>query len=306
MAARAVSTSSVLLALIGFAFAGPYSDFDRALASAQTPKQIRKLFEKTGHINDDLDGEIQTYLDATTSRNRSTALDRIKNMTEAGEKAETMPVDKSAESLAASIKASTLYRDERVSHSNWWGRAMESFANWLKKLFDGINPPQTNLKPPAILGPWMIYVMWGILGSLVIFFLALAARHFKWKVSLKRRSKALLEEDEPERTLDEWLERAKALEAEGKYREAVRCLYLACLLRFDEARVARFDRGQTNWEHLHRIQQSPALPPGLDFQAPTQAFDRIWYGMIVQGTEDVRQFHLWYGEVTGRLMEKAA
>ncbi len=107
----------------------------------------------------------------------------------------------------------------------------------------------------------------------------------------------MLDEDEPERTLDEYLELADKLVSEQRFREAVRCLYLACLLRLDEERVIRFHRGQTNWEHLARFESSPKRPPGLDLRSPTQAFDLIWYGMRPTGLEDVEKFRQWYQQV---------
>ncbi|HWA84414.1 MAG TPA: DUF4129 domain-containing protein, partial [Fimbriimonadaceae bacterium] len=113
-------------------------------------------------------------------------------------------------------------------------------------------------------------------------------------------------DDEPERTLDEWLELSSSYERDGKYREAVRALYLACLLKFDERNVARFLRSQTNWEHLARIETSPKKPAGLDFRTPTQAFDRIWYGYKVRGPIDVAEFRAWYGDVTRALQGAAA
>jgi hypothetical protein len=140
----------------------------------------------------------------------------------------------------------------------------------------------------------------------VIAFLVFALKRFVWSKRLERKAKALLDEDEPERTLDEWLELADRLERQGKYREAVRCLYLACLLKIDEARIARFERSQTNWEHLARIEASPARPSDLEFREPTRAFDNIWYGMRVNGSEDVMRFRAWYRQVTESVRAKAA
>jgi hypothetical protein len=133
-----------------------------------------------------------------------------------------------------------------------------------------------------------------------------AINRFSWSKRLERRAKALLDEDEPERSLDEWLEMADKLEREGKYREAVRSLYLACLLKIDEARIARFERSQTNWEHLARIEASPRRPAELEFREATMAFDHIWYGMRVDGSTDVMRFRNWYRQVTEAVKPKAA
>jgi hypothetical protein len=151
------------------------------------------------------------------------------------------------------------------------------------------------------LGGLFKFLLIGLLVAAVIFFLVLAFRHFSWKKTLKRKSSALLEEDEPERSADEWLRLAEGLSLQGRYREAVRCLYLACLLRIDEAKVARFIRSETNWEHLARIQASAKRPPSLDILAPTRAFDQIWYGHRVRGEADVDQFKIWYEEVVASL-----
>jgi hypothetical protein len=304
--AQAALTSSLLMGVCCLALAGPYSDLHRALTAARTPAQIKAVLDNAGQTSPELNDSINDYEDSNSDRERAQALERINSLTLLGTKAEEMPTDSSAQGMAKSIKSSPLYHDQKPAQSNWWERSLDGFYNWLSKLFANRDKSKAESNAPAILGPWVVYMMWTILGCLVLFFVVLAARHFKWKLTLKRKSKALLSDDEPERTLDEWLERADALEAEGKHREAVRCLYLACLMRFDEARVARFDRGQTNWEHLRRIQQCATLPPGTNFEPPTQAFDRIWYGMATRGAADVRQFRNWYAEISNALLEKAA
>jgi hypothetical protein len=189
--------------------------------------------------------------------------------------------------LAQSAKNSPLFTDpETKKQSNWIGKGFQGLKD--------LRFPEVNLgdRGPKMSGiPYgFIYVVWALLIGALLFLGFLAFKHFSWKRTLTRKAKALLEEDEPERTLDEWLELADKLAAEGKHREAVRCLYLACLLRFDEHLVARFERGQTNWEHLARIQASSKLPIGLDFEPPTKRFDTVWYGQRTRGILDVDQF----------------
>ena len=195
-----------------------------------------------------------------------------------------------------------LYREEgEKESSNWLAKAYERVGNALRALLNPSTPDAPNLPSGrGFFGPWLSYLMWGLLGLILVVFLYFAFRHFTWQGKLKRKA-ALMDEDEPERTLDEWLVLADQLEREGKFREAVRCLYLACLLKFDEHHVARFDRGQTNWEHLKRIEVSPGKPPHLSFREPTQAFDRVWYGMILEGRPDVQRFRSWYVEVAAAL-----
>jgi len=206
---------------------------------------------------------------------------------------------------AARIKQNPLYRDVGIEEgSNWMQRAIERLA----KLFQRGAPEPGRAQLPETLPrtDWFVMLVWVLLGLAFAAFLAFAIRHFAWQRGLKRRSKAMMEEDEPERTGDEWLALGKELAGEGRFREAVRCLFLACLLRLDEAGVARFDRGQTNWEHLVRIEASPRRPKELDFRAPTTAFDRIWYGFKDHGRQDYDDFEDWYTAVTAALSREAA
>jgi hypothetical protein len=206
--------------------------------------------------------------------------------------------------VASEIRQHPIYRDQGVKQqSNWLASAFERLQNFRPM---SCKAPESDLNPPNMSFAWITYVMWGLLAVVVGLFLFFTLRHFQWLNSLERRAKALLDDDEPERTVDEWLALADELEMQGKNREAVRCLYLACLLRIDEARIARFDRGQTNWEHLHRIENSPRKPAGLEFRPATKAFDLIWYGMRPAGTEDVARFRQWYGDVLASVRAVAA
>lgn len=221
-----------------------------------------------------------------------------------GEKSQPQAGPANSVATAQEIKKSPFYRDQGVKEqANWLAGAMDRLRN-LNWSCDQKTPEMQG--PNFVIGPWLTYGMWGVLGVAVGFFVYMAFRHFKWVGNLERRAKALLDDDEPERTVDEWLKLADDLERQGKYREAVRCLYLACLLRIDEARIARFDRGQTNWEHLYRIERSPKRPPGLDFRPATKAFDLIWYGMREAKTEDIASFRGWYNDVLSKTRAVAA
>lgn len=214
----------------------------------------------------------------------------------------TLEIDpKQVAAQAKEIKRSTLYVDKGEKHdSNWLSRAGERFGAFVKDILDRIfgrkiDAPDldgVNINPPNM--NWFITLVWILLAGAGVFLLYLAISRFRFQKNLARKARAVLDEDEPERTVDEWLQMADQLEREGRYREAVRCLYLACLLKFDEFGVARFDRGQTNWEHLDRISKSPKLPAGLDFREPTRRFDVIWYGIRCDGVSDVSRFRAIY------------
>lgn len=207
--------------------------------------------------------------------------------------------------LAKQIKSNPIYRDPGAQETANW---LDGAASKLSKLKNPMScdAPETSTREFNPSGDWAKFAVYGLLGAGLLAFLIFAISRFTWAKRLERKAKALLDEDEPERTVDEWLELANRLESENKFREAVRCLYLACLLKIDEARIARFERSQTNWEHLARIESSARRPAELDFRPPTKAFDEIWYGMRVKGAEDVAKFRTWYREITEMARAKAA
>jgi hypothetical protein len=219
------------------------------------------------------------------------------------------PAPEDAAEVARKITSSPLYRepDERQA-SNWFARGLERLGDALRRLVEGLEPadlPEAPRTDADVLG-FLRVVVWGALVAFLGFVLYWVFRHFSWRSRLERRVTAMLEDEEEALSRDEYLARADELAAEGRHREAVRCLYLACLLLFDEHRVAPFLRGQTNWEHLRRIAASPAKPSKLDFRPPTELFDVVWYGMKVRGPEDVERMRGHYLDVLGGLSRRAA
>ena len=164
------------------------------------------------------------------------------------------------------------------------GAAIEAL---LRKLF-GSGPQMSPLSLNLPLG-FVIPIAWALLAVALLAGLIFVLMRVKIRAR-KKRVGGMLEEDEPERTAREWLDRANDLELAGRYREAVRCLYIASLVRFDESNVAKFVRNETNWEHLYRIEASPRMPEGAEFRELTQSFDMIWYGNLRATGDNVRYF----------------
>jgi hypothetical protein len=199
-------------------------------------------------------------------------------------------------------------RDQRQSR-NWLdnsaSRIGERILKWLESLFPDRQPTYGGSGLPSTSISGFTAVAWFLIGAVILLVAYFVFRNFKIVGRRRRRVGGILEDDEPERTADQWLAQAEKLESEGKYREAVRCLYLACLVRYDDGRVARFRRHETNWEHLYRIEGSP-LNPGLDFRSPTQRFDKVWYGFQVDGPSDVQSFREVYQRLCEQLQLKSA
>jgi hypothetical protein len=302
-----VASSFSLLVAAAVALAGPYADLSNRLGAANSSGE--KLAILRGVSIDD--ERLAALANRALARGHGNAAAASEDIKAAEDYIQLMAIAEDAANpgdqrkLAERIKKSGLYPDQaEKEEANWLSGA----ARRLKNLFereDSSSRPKFNAPAPPAFG-FLIPLVWIVLVGLLLAFIVFAARFISFSRSKKRKAKAVLEEDEPERTLDEWLALADAHEREGRFREAVRALYLACLLKFDERNVARFIRSQTNWEHLARIESSPRLPAGIDFRAATKAFDSVWYGHKVRGKVDVDDFRTWYGSVTEGLQRAAA
>lgn len=296
---KAVFSCSVAL-LAALACGSRYSDALETLDSGDARDAATTMRTLLPDIGDDpvLERALRRYLrdpDSGATEMLRKALALRSGPTDASPQADRL------RDAAAAITSQPGYHDAGVRQS----------GNWLSRLFERFQTrrePERDVELPVIpagLGSWLVYLVMGVLGLALVAFVAFAVSHFRWKRSLRRKASALLDEDEPLRSSDEWLEKADALAAEGRFREAVRCLYLACLLRADEHGVARFRRHETNWEHLARIESGGRLPEGVDFRVHTGRFDRIWYGHRLKGREEFDDFRAWYQELAGRLREAA-
>lgn len=145
--------------------------------------------------------------------------------------------------------------------------------------------------------------------QLLVILAALALVIFALRfIKVRRRAAAigqgLLSDEEAALPADEWLKRADQLAREGQHRQAVRCLYLACLVRFDEHGIIPLRREETNWEHLRRLDKSRNRPADLNFREATSRFDNIWYGERTKGMEDVAWFRSQYESVMQAIRQR--
>jgi len=205
-------------------------------------------------------------------------------------------------------KRSPLYNDPGArEQSNWLQKSLESFGDWLRKLFERPNrgPATPRVPGVSIVPTFLTTVVWVVIGAVALAALAVALKLIIQGRKKVDRSKGLIADDEVKLSLDEWLARADALIAQGHYREAVRCLYVACLLRLDQASVIEFRRHETNWEHYHRFCEN-VTRPDFNFLAPTREFDSIWYGHRCKGEEDAARFKGYYQKLLDILNPRRA
>lgn len=285
-----------------------FADLERDLQGADSWSDVREAIERhpLGDRDEIWADEARAFVESEDPDREAMA--RIKRLVSARAVAERVagaPQAEKAADLAKRLKRTPEYADAGPDQrSNWLQRVLERVSEALSR-----EPSAPQSRPADRIDgngsfDWLITVAWILLVAVAVAgvgALLYYLRTVSWGGKRLRKRKAMLDDDEPVRHADEWLEEAERLEHEGRYREAVRCLYLACLMRIDESRIASFVRGQTNWEHCRRIMASPTKPPGLDFVPPTQAFDRIWYGGQDSSMEDVAAFKGTYGELCEHL-----
>jgi hypothetical protein len=82
-------------------------------------------------------------------------------------------------------------------------------------------------------------------------------------------------EDPRDRAPEAWVDAATELAREGRYREALRALYLATLVALDRRQAITFDPTLTNWQYLRQLSGNSMRS---DFRELTRIFDHKWYG----------------------------
>ncbi len=301
---------SVALAASAFSWAQGAEEFRQRVERAETLPQIQDAIrEAPPELRKDAGlglEEIQELGTAGPAAAKEAILfrldqrDRLINPPDAPEQAET------AREAAQKVLDSPGYRFQEGREQGWLGQAFQrvfdAIGDFLRGLEDqgGRNPAAGFGLPPG-LDRAVVTIIMVVLGIVLIGFLVFAVRRFQLQKRRSSRVGGLLSADEEELTADNWLTMADKLEREGSHREAVRCLYLASLMRLDDARVIRFLRGETNWEHEARFQRSPQKPPGVSLKEPTQLFDVIWYGYVQAEKVHVSEMRGFYTELVEAL-----
>ncbi len=82
------------------------------------------------------------------------------------------------------------------------------------------------------------------------------------------------------RSAEELWREAEALAGAGRFREAVRFLYLAVLFGLDRKRLLRYEPTRTNGEYVRQVRLAEQAPPDLHapFARLTALFEGKWYG----------------------------
>lgn len=155
-------------------------------------------------------------------------------------------------------------------------------------------PPDDRLPDipnPSTIGDLAMLVFIGLGIALVIGLLLYLAQGLNVQQAVLP---AAAQDSEDPATFAGAVELAGQSEAAGDYRNAIRYLYMASLLRLDERRLIHYDRTLTNREHLWQVEQKPQIAARL--RPVVETFDRVWYGFA---PVDDALYNQFCGDVEG-------
>lgn len=136
-----------------------------------------------------------------------------------------------------------------------------------------------------------------ILTLFIVGLLYFIFRNLRFSKSLKQKEDALLLTTlkDPEKV------EQKAMECcnRGDFRQGIRFLYIAFLLRLNELNIIKIDKSKTNKQYLNEMLNSglKAYEPAAGF---THAFNEYWYGNVQMDRE---KFDFWYRNYTFLMKE---
>ena len=113
-------------------------------------------------------------------------------------------------------------------------------------------------------------------------------------------SRSVAVDDAVGRSAVDWRAEAARHEAEGRWREALRCRYRSLIAELAERDLVTEIPGRTSGEY--RSEVATALPAAAaDFGAATDLFEQAWYGHAATGARDSGRLDELSGRVVARV-----
>ncbi len=144
----------------------------------------------------------------------------------------------------------------------WFGELLRQFFTWLGSLYD--------------VSPVLFWVL--LIGCVVL--LALLVGHITWTIRRVWFTGGAGREEgaqEQRQRLSLWYQEEAQRQATAEdFTEAIRCLFLALVYRFDESGRVNFQQAYTNREYLDLCADRPEVQQGL--RVFVDILDDHWYG----------------------------
>lgn len=175
----------------------------------------------------------------------------------------------------------------RQAGESWISKALTAIDEWFQRLFTSLGGGGSG---GGSVISWIIVIL-AVAGAAVAVVLAVR--------SIRRTRRATGDaDDDAERSSTrrrrrdtdvDWAREAETLEAEGRWRDAMRARYGALVAEMARRRVVDPAASRTTGEHRREVgAAAPAAAP--DFDGAAELFDRAWYGNLPTGPEEVERF----------------
>lgn len=172
-----------------------------------------------------------------------------------------------ARSTLNSILKRREYRQSIVQ--NWLMLISEAISNALEKIFGAIA-----VRPVGyVLGVLVLLVFVGCIVKLVLRFVNNTSGR-----PVKRSDASNVERKKRQESIESLIHTAELEATQGRYREALRNVYIATLLLLDRAGLITFAEGTTNWEYIRALRGRASSAQIELFRDLTSLFDVSIYG----------------------------
>ena len=175
------------------------------------------------------------------------------------------------------ITESVLARPEFLeARPSWWRQGLRWIVDQFLRLFSAIGGDNRG----------------STIGTVAIVVIAIIIAFVVWRFTRTVRrdpGQDVAIEGGYGRTAADWLADARALEASGHWRDALRCRYRGLLAALAAEGLVEEVPGRTTGEYLTAVTED--IPTAADpFRVVTRAFEEAWYGHHHVGAADVEAF----------------
>lgn len=184
-----------------------------------------------------------------------------------------------------------LARSEFREFADGRGRGLREFIDrlieWLLRQFVPDTAPRVRGPSIPMPPPGLFLVIGGALLLGILAYVAVTRARERRRTEVPVRSPEQARAIDPrERPPAAHLDDAAILAQAGRFREALRALYLATLVALDRRRLIAFDPALTNWQYIRQMPRGDARDQFTRF---TRLFDYKWYGDEATTEEDYQR-----------------
>ncbi|MDP4179669.1 MAG: hypothetical protein Q8942_01105 [Bacillota bacterium] len=178
---------------------------------------------------------------------------------------------------------------------------IQNILDKIRELLDRINPPEPNLpiKPRGISsGASVVFQFFCILLLLAI---VVVGAYFLLR---KLRSERKIKENEDSELLvmlkdpDSVMQQVMEFYSKGDFRQGLRYLYLALLLKLNEQEFIKIDKAKTNKQYLNELYKNEYINYNRVNEF-TRIFNKCWYGNRNIDKEKFDRWHKEYSSIIG-------